>query len=527
MSHEPIRQQPSGPTRARTVVRQSAGTSVVALVSVAAGLVLDLTIAALFGAGRQTDAFVLSARIPLGLVAIAMVIANQVLVPTLTTWLTATEEHRARRLTSGIMVWLVGGSVLLAAGVHLGAGALTTTMAPGFDPDQVRQAAAMLRIMTWYLPFVVLAEVFRSWLNAQHLFVIPAAMSLFLNVTAITVLLLGPRSIMLVPYAYLAGAAVQVLILGGYAAYRGMRPAMPLLGDGEVRATLALLGRPAAGAALNPVMRAVEIFFASFLPSGAATLVHFGNRLASAVAGTVVFRSIMVAVLPRQTRAWAAGQREVFDDLVRLGLAMMIYLAIPMGLIGAAVAWPFTRAVFTNGRFDAESASMLGFVMIVYALSFPASGLQRALLSAHYARRDTRSPWRNTIIGVLANVILLPILILPVRGSSWAIFAIPLAYGLAQYVHVWHARRLLRGPGQPDLQPLRRDLWLSLAASAAGGATGAIVSWRLHDVGSRLEMMGVASLALIAALGVWVVPLASSPRIRKLARQARRGKKGR
>lgn len=69
-------------------MRQSGLTSVAAAAAVASGLVLDVSIAASFGAGRATDAFFVAARIPLGLVAIVMVAANQALVPSISTWLT-------------------------------------------------------------------------------------------------------------------------------------------------------------------------------------------------------------------------------------------------------------------------------------------------------------------------------------------------------------------------------------------------------------------------------------------------------
>ena len=64
------------------IVRQAGLTSIAAGASVAAGLLLDLCIAAKFGAGHASDAFFVAVRIPLALGVVAMIVANQAMLPT-------------------------------------------------------------------------------------------------------------------------------------------------------------------------------------------------------------------------------------------------------------------------------------------------------------------------------------------------------------------------------------------------------------------------------------------------------------
>jgi peptidoglycan biosynthesis protein MviN/MurJ (putative lipid II flippase) len=65
--------------------------------------VLDVSIAARHGTVRETGAFFVAARIPLGLVAIVMVGANQALVPTVSTWLQKKTRIEGSRLVSALL----------------------------------------------------------------------------------------------------------------------------------------------------------------------------------------------------------------------------------------------------------------------------------------------------------------------------------------------------------------------------------------------------------------------------------------
>ena len=61
--------EPRHPTRPASAgfIGQSSGSSAAALVAMLSGLLLDVALAVRFGAGRQSDAFFVAARIPIGL----------------------------------------------------------------------------------------------------------------------------------------------------------------------------------------------------------------------------------------------------------------------------------------------------------------------------------------------------------------------------------------------------------------------------------------------------------------------------
>jgi putative peptidoglycan lipid II flippase len=441
---------PRAPVRGvRGLIRQSGTTSIAAAAGVVSGLILDAAILASVGANATSDAFYAAATIQLAIVSIVMVGANQALVPAISTWLVEKDDRETWRLVSSLLhVTAAFGAVLVLVAVPL-AGPLMRLTLPGVDVSIVDTAAATVRVMMPVVPLVALAEILRALLNARHRFAAPAAMNVVMNGVAagIVIAATAPGAVT-VGWAYVAGAAVQLLFMLAMAVRAGWRW-RPVLGlrDPDVRAVGRLVVRPLAGASLNPLARIGELLFVSFLPAGSITIMRTGYRLVSAIGGTVLFRSVMVVLLPRLTRATAERDDVEVRQLTRLGFRIMLVLSVGLTAVMAVLAKPATLGLFGRGKFSAEDAALLGVTLAVYALSVPGSGIQRALLAPFFARLDTRVPFRNTLYGVLANLALVPLCILPFGRAPEATIGVAIAYSLSQYVNVAHAWVRLHGVG--------------------------------------------------------------------------------
>ena len=514
----------------RAIIRQSSLTGVAAGASVIAGLVLDISIAARFGAGSATDAFFIAARIPLGLVAVVMVAANQALVPAFRTALTARGEQYTHRLISMVVSALVLGGAALLLVVALLANPLMHITAPGISDAESATAASMVPVVFAIVPMVAIAEVMRAYLNARYAFVAPALMNVVMNGLAAAVVLLTPvlthhHDIHVVAWAYLAGASAQLVFMLAMAVRRGLRLTPVLdIHDHALRSITKLSARPTAGAALYPVARLAEQLFVSFLPPGSITILNYGYRLISAIGGTVFFRSVIVALVPRLTEAHTSGNQRDVLRITGLGLRIMLAISVPLTAFMAVLARPAALAVFQRGNFTRASAELLGAVLAAYSVSLVGSAVQRALLAPFFARLDTRMPLRNTVYGVVANLVLLPLLMLPfgLRNRD-AIIGVALAFSLSQFVNVAHAwYRLVKVIGSPTSGLTRLAPRLLVASLLSAGAMigGSILfgvdsSLGRGDLLLRTAVIGCAGMAvlLVAMIALTGNDLTSSWRL--------------
>jgi peptidoglycan biosynthesis protein MviN/MurJ (putative lipid II flippase) len=334
-------------------------------------------------------------------------------------------------------------------------------------------------------------------------------MNVVLSGVAATVILVGPRHVIaVVAWGYLAGAVGQVSFMTAMAVRRGLRlrPVLDLKNT-ELRAIGRLSVRPFFAAGCNPLARLGEQLMVSFLPVGSITILNYGYRLISAIGGTIFFRSVVVALVPRLTEAHLRGDQRETLRITGLGLRIMLALSVPLTVFMAVLAEPAALTVFQRGNFTRASASLLGVVLAVYSISLVGSALQRVLLAPFFARLDTRTPLRNTVYGVLANLALLPLLTLPFGwGNRNAVIGIALAYSLAQFVNVGHAWYCLRRVIGSPTRGLARLAPRLVAASAISGAAmvGAVLLFQLDDSLStgtlflRTAVTGLGGVAILA-----------------------------
>ena len=495
----------------RAVVRQSGLTGVAAGISVALGLLLDITIAARFGAGSATDSFFVAARIPLALAAVVTVAANQALVPAFRTSLTKRGEQATHRLISMIVsAVLIAGAALLLL-VWLVARPLMRITAPGITDGEVTAAAAMVPALFAMVPLLAVFEVMRAYLNSRYRFIVPALVYGVNTGVAACIVLLGPvvgwrHDIHLVAWAYLLGAGIQAAIITVLAVHRGLRlrPALDPR-DPQLRSTGRLVIRPLTGAGLNPVCRLGEQVLVSFLPPGSITILNYGYRLISAIGGTVFFRSVIVALVPRLTEAHAQGDLVTVRRTTGIGLRIMLAISLPLTAFVAALSHPGAVAIFHRGSLTLASASLIGAVLAVYSISLVGQAVQRALLAPFFARLDTRTVLRNTVYGVAANLVLLPVLTLPFgRTNSNAVLGVALAYSLAQYVNVGHAWYRLRSVVPRPAENLAGwAVRLTAASLLSGGAMiGAVLLFGLDKAAGRFTLLLLTALVGIGGAAI-------------------------
>ena len=149
-------------------------------------------------------------------------------------------------------------------------------------------------------------------------------------------------------------------------------------------------------------------------------------------------------------------------------------------------------------------------MLAVYAASLVGSGLQRALLTPFFARLDTRTPLTNTVLGVVANLVLLGAFVHLARDSErWAVVAIAGAYSAAQYVNVWHATWRVRSIIGPPFKGM--GSWMARVAAVSLLAAGAMVAVALavdlYTVRGQWNL--VLRTALVGMVGLVVLALAS------------------
>ncbi|GAA2793956.1 murein biosynthesis integral membrane protein MurJ [Saccharopolyspora taberi] len=215
--------------------------------------------------------------------------------------------------------------------------------------------------------------------------------------------------------------------------------------------------------------------------------------------------SLLTALMPRLSRAAAAGRSGEFVADLSLGVRTSAVMLMPVSALMVVAGGAIGVSLFSVGAGDVAAADRLGVTLGVLALGIVPFAVTMLQLRAFYAMKDARTPtWINVIMvgfrSVLCYVFLLTV------GPDRLVVAVALAMSLSFVVgavvgQIWLHFRV----GRLGSRRTAGSVLRSLAASAAGCGCAVAAVAGLDPV---LASMGpVAGAWLTLAVSTVIVPV--------------------
>lgn len=473
-----------------------------------AGLVRDMVVATLFGAGNVTDAFFTAFTLPNLLRRFfAEGSLTAAFIPTFADIFHKKgrdEAMRVARITFTLLFLIVGG--VTVAGIIFSP-FLVKLVGAGFEAveGKLELTDYLNRLMFPYIFFVSLLALITGVLNVLGHYFLPAVSPLVLNIAMIVcALVLGPHfdvPITALAVGVLAGGAGQLLLQLPALRAHGVsfRPDFHFRDPSVVR--IARLMVPGiVGVAIYQINIAVSRLLASYLPEGSISYLYYGQRLFEFPQGIFIV-SLAQAVLPAMSRQVAAGDRDGMKESLRFALSLMLLVTVPAaaGLMVSAEA--IFSLFFMRGAFDYEQVRQSAFALAAYAPGLLFVGVSRVVVPTFYALKNTRTPVWISFWTLVVHVGLGLLLRGPLAhvGLAWAL-TLSSVFNAAFLLYA--LRRQVGNLG------LARLGW-TLARIIPVTALMSLVVWqvlRLVEWGARGETIlkgGVLGAAIFAGIAVY------------------------
>jgi putative peptidoglycan lipid II flippase len=375
------------------------------------GMVRDMAVSRLFGAGFATDAFFAAFQIPNMLRRFfAEGALTSAFVPTFSEWYTQRGEDEARELANICfsLLTIVMGIVTLLGIVF--SPVIVALMFPGFSaqPNKLELTIFLNRLMFPYIFFISLVALCMGILNTVRHFFTPAISTVFLNLSMIGCALLL-RVWFEVPITALAvgvllGGFLQLLLQlpvlyrKGFPVRLRFNPRHP-----AVKRIALLMGPSIFGVGVYYLNITIGAILASLLPQGSVSYLYYAQRLFEFPQGIFTV-SIAQAVLPSMSRQAAVGDMAGLKDSLNFGLRLTLFITIP-AMAGLLVcSTPIFTLLFMGGEFDYQKAVNSAVALFYYSWGLSFVALVRVLVPAFYALKDTRTPVIIAFIAFVLNV---------------------------------------------------------------------------------------------------------------------------
>ncbi|PYU38633.1 MAG: murein biosynthesis integral membrane protein MurJ [Acidobacteria bacterium] len=399
-------------TDKKHILKSASIISLVTIVSRVLGYVREQRIALLLGTTAAADAYNLAYRIPnlfRRLVAEGSMTAS--FIPVFTTYMRENTKEEvwefANRLfwTLALVVAVITilGMVFSPAVVHLFAGKNIAEA----------QAIELNRIVFPYLFFVALAALAMGILNCFHVFGLPAATPVCLNLATILFTLVVVRShfkdsATAIVVGVLVGGVLQFLIQVPLLVQKGMRFNFGLsFSHPGIRNVARLMIPRLFGIGIGQINLFVDTRFATatFMPIGSLAALTVADRVMELVLGGYAI-AVATAILPMMSHQAAAKDYESLKKTLAFSVRIVAFITIPAALGLMILREPIIRVLFQHGQFVAESTRLTARALLYYAVGLPALATVKLVVPAFYSTGDTKTPVIVASISLGINILL-------------------------------------------------------------------------------------------------------------------------
>lgn len=415
----------------RKLIKSGLIVSMMTLVSRVLGLVRDVVIANVMGAGVMADVFLFANKIPNFFRRLfAEGAFAQAFVPVLSEYHSRDEENtentesisldETRRLiaqvsgTLGVIITLVTLFGMLASPLFVvlfGGGWFVDWLNNGTSSvggEKFELAAELLKITFPYLWFISFAALAGAVLNTMGKFAVAAFTPVLLNIAVILMAIYGADYTQSPAHALawgvFLGGLVQFLFQMPFLYQAGVlvKPTWAWRSKGVTKIRQLIV--PALfGVSVTQINLLLDTLIASFLMTGSISWLYYADRLLEFPLGLFGI-GIATVVLPSLSKLHSKNNIAEFSATLDWGIKVISLFGWP-ALAGLMVlAQPIIMVLFMRGEFSQTDVLQVSMALFAYLSGLLSFMFIKVLAPGYYARQDTKTPVKIGIIAMVSNM---------------------------------------------------------------------------------------------------------------------------
>ena len=416
------------------------------------GLIREMVIAYVRGAGQEVDAYQLSFLIPEILNHIlASGFLSITFIPIFSRYLAKDAESEGWRVFSIIFTNLGLLLIVLICVAEGFTNDIIGVLAPGYNEPELRGTLVrMTRIIIPAQFFFFASGLFMAVQFAKEKFGIPALAPIIYNLGIISGgILLGSRFGMVgFSWGVLAGAIGNCIVQYRGAKRLGMQLQISFeINHPDLKRYIVLTLPLMIGLTMTFSREFFFRIFGSYLPAGGISGINYGLKI-MLIPVAIFGQAIGTAAYPFMARLVAEEKIEEMNDLLNNTLRYLA-LVIPLSVLLMVLKNEVVRMIYQRGRFDASATALTADILIYLLAGAFALAAYTIVPRAFYAMQNTLFP---AIYGSIAVLLSIPFYYFGLRffGSKGIALAISLS-GILQVLvlyMLWNKRSDNQGSRQ-------------------------------------------------------------------------------
>ena len=402
----------SATSKSSSIAKSAMSLSLVSTITLVFSFLKESVFACFFGTTATADAYAIAIQLPVTLFAVVSTAISTVVIPNYSKVLIQNGSGEARKFASNLMTVVTFITLLLLLILELGAPLVIKLTAPGLVEETSDLTCLLFRMI---MPTVLLTQLINintGILNVHKSFMLPALGSMFLNIVYVffVVLLANSCGIYAAVIGVIVGSIGQFLysmfLRRRFVKYRYEFN----LKDDAMVDSVKMSFPVFIGIGAAEINRLVDKMVSSFLQPGSIASLNYASKLSSA-ASSLLLSGISTVVYPEFSRC---VNEKRFKDLANhflLSLKLYVLITFPLIVGGAFLSNEIIAVIFKRGLFDTESVARTAPIFACYLAGLLFTAIRQSSSRLFYSYRDSKTPMKNSIIGIVCNIVLNIILV--------------------------------------------------------------------------------------------------------------------
>jgi len=279
--------------------------------------------------------------------------------------------------------------------------------ASGFSNDpRFHLSVDYARVMFPYILFISLAALISGVLNSIGKFAVAAAAPVLLNIIIIAALgmswVIGGSAITFLIWSVPAAGILQLGLVWYHARQNGLNLTLARPRFSPEMKHLLIVATPAALA--NGVVQ-INLLVGQLVSSqqiGAISWLYGADRLYQLPLG-VVGIAVGIVLLPELSRHLKSGNDSAAKKALSDGAFFTAALSFPATVALFVIPLPLAAALYGYGQNTTADVQAIALATAIYALGLPAFMMQKLQQPLFFAREDTKTPFRWAVVSMIIN----------------------------------------------------------------------------------------------------------------------------
>lgn len=397
-------------------------------------LIIQIILAAKFGAGVQMDAYLVALAIPVLLLSVLVNPLHQSFIPVFSEYRERTKDKDSGIIISSLfnLIFLVLFFICILAVFN--SQFSISLIAPGFrnDPSLLNLTSQLFKLICFIVFLGILSGLLAGVYHSYQRFFVPSFIPSIRGLLVLGVVLIFSKEIGIFSlaagnlFAWAVGLAIMFLILfKDDVHYKFVfnlnHPAIK---------KMARLFVPLVLAALLPQSYIlIDRYLASYLSSGSISYLSYAFNIVQFP--LFISASIITVIFPLLSQYKAKGKLQEFNSTLKQAVKFTAYLVIPAALGIGIIRTPLVRLLYERGEFTPQATSATALTLACYLPWLVAYALRGVFIAAFYALGNIKIPIKIGLISVSVKIILSLMLI-----KYFTYFGLAIASSVAFVVNI-------------------------------------------------------------------------------------------